>query len=163
MAGGGPGQTAPPPGQGGALNPEVQAIIKLVRTDPDFRNELKSVIAEALQPDLAKLKSELMGQMSANNAAAATSNIPPPMDYESIIQRDFPGSVLEEWSHNDESGSVYGFAETVSSHLIKHNNMTYLCDIKEVRSALVTFSTTSSTSSLGQFQGYPLIKARPRT
>lgn len=135
---GGPGQGPTTGGVGGSssggpVNPEVQAIIKLVRTDPDFRNELKSVIAEALQADMGKLKSELMGQMSGNNAAAASSHVPPPMDYLSIIQRDFPGASLEEWSHNDEAGSVYGFAETVTSHIIKQNNMTYLCDIKEVR------------------------------
>jgi hypothetical protein len=116
------------------VNPEVQAIVKLVRTDPDFRNELKTVIAEALQPDLDKLRTELMSQMSASNAAAATSNVPPPMDHDAIIQREFPGAILEEWSHHDEQGSVYGFAETVTTHIIRHNNMAYLCDIKDVRS-----------------------------
>lgn len=133
-------QGTPPGSQGrmvqggtGAANPDVQNIVRLVKSDPDFRNELKNVIAEALQPDLEKLRSDLLAQMSANNAAAASSNVPPPLDYDSIIQRDFPGAALEEWSHHDEQGSVYGFAETVSSHIIRHNNMAYLCDIKDVR------------------------------
>lgn len=131
---------ATPPGSVGKVlannatpNPEVQAIVRLVKSDADFRNELKNVIAEALQPDLEKLKSELLAQMSANNASAAASNSPPPLDHEAIIQRDFPGATLEEWSHHDEQGSVYGFAETVSSHIIRHNNMAFLCDIKDVR------------------------------
>lgn len=134
-----PAQGTPPGSQGRLVagsatpNPEVQAIVRLVKSDQDFRNELKNVIAEALQPDLEKLRSELLSQMSASNAAAASSNVPPPMDHEAIIQRDFPGAVLEEWSFLDEQGSVYGFAETVSSHIIRHNNMAYLCDIKEVR------------------------------
>jgi len=129
-----PGSQSRVPGASATPNPEVQAIVRLVKSDHDFRNELKNVIAEALQPDLEKLRSELLNQMSANNAVAASSNVPPPMDHDAIIQRDFPGAVLEEWSHVDEQGSVYGFAETVTSHIIRHNNMAYLCDIKDVRS-----------------------------
>jgi hypothetical protein len=126
-----PGSVGRVGGAAASLNPEVQAIVRLVKSDADFRNELKNVIAEALQPDLEKLKQELLGQMSANNVAAATSHVPPPLDHDAIIQRDFPGATLEDWSHHDEQGSVYGFAETVSSHIIRHNNMAYLCDIKD--------------------------------
>lgn len=121
------------PGAPSTANPDVQNIVRLVKSDPDFRNELKNVIAEALQPDLERLRAELLAQMSSNNAAAASSNMPPPLDHEALIQREFPGSSVEEWSHHDEQGSVYGFAETVSSHIIRHNNMAFLCSIKDVR------------------------------
>ena len=138
------------PGAPSTANPDVQNIVRLVKSDPDFRNELKNVIAEALQPDLERLRADLQAQMSSNNAAAASSNMPPPLDHEAIIQRDFPGATLEEWSHHDEQGSVYGFAETVSSHIIRHNNMAFLCDIKDVR------SSPFNTRSLAFFgRGYP--------
>jgi len=107
-----------------ASQPDIQAVLRLVRTDPDFRKELRDVIFETLQPEIDKLRDEMV---------AASAGEKPKLDSAAIIQREFPGSQLSQWTHQDAQGQVYGFPETIEVDVIKHNNMSYLCSIREVR------------------------------
>jgi len=63
--------------------------------------------------------------------ASASGGEKPKLDSVAIIQREFPGSQLSQWSHQDAQGQVYGFPETIEVDVIKHNNMSYLCSIRE--------------------------------
>lgn len=102
-------------------NVDVDALLKLVKTDQDFRNDLKAVIVEALKPELDKLKDELL-----------VSHRKKQLDSDEIIKREFPGASLEKWSHMDEQATVYGFKEMVNVDLIRYNNISYICCIKQV-------------------------------
>lgn len=105
----------------GTTSVDVESILKLVKTDQDFRNDLKAVIAETIKPELDKLKEELIASTEKKKLNA-----------EEIIEREFPGSTLEKWTHMDEQAVVYGFKEMISVDMIRYNNVSYLCCIKQV-------------------------------
>jgi len=117
-----------------AGQPDIQTVLRLVRTDPDFRKELRDVIFETLQPEIDKLREEL----------AASASERTKLDPQTIIQREFPGAQLSQWTHQDTQGQVYGFPETIEVDVIKHNNMSYLCSIREVRLHSISLFLTTS-------------------
>jgi hypothetical protein len=49
-----------------------------------------------------------------------------------ILNREFPGCPLEQWSTYDETGSVYGQPQTIQISYLKKGRSCYLCDIKPV-------------------------------
>lgn len=102
-------------------NVDVDALLRLVKSDQDFRNDLKAVIVEALKPELDKLKEDLLSSTKKKK-----------LNSEEIIAREFPGATLEKWSHMDEQAVVFGFKEMVNVDLIRYNNISYICCIKQV-------------------------------
>lgn len=115
---------------GAAAGVSKEDVLRLIRTDPQFRNELRDVITEFLQPEIEKLKEELLRELPPGSAQAIDR---PKLDAHSIIQKEFPGSEMAPWTHQDAAGVVYGFPETIEIDVIKHNNMSYLCSVREVR------------------------------
>jgi len=100
---------------------DLPSVLRLVRTDPDFRRELKDVISEMIKEDLDRLREEM------SNGGVEK----PKLDAAAIVAREFPGAQLTTWSHQDAQGQVYGFPETIEVELIRHNSMAYLCSIRE--------------------------------
>jgi hypothetical protein len=115
---------------GNAAGVSKEDVLRLIRTDAQFRSELRDVITEFLQPEIERLKEELLRELPPGSAQAVDR---PKLDAASIIQKEFPGSDMSPWVHQDAAGVVYGFPETIEIDVIKHNNMSYLCSVREVR------------------------------
>lgn len=92
----------------------------IVKNDPEFRRELRTMIADALRTELQRLRVDLLGNTDTS------------FNLHDILQREFAGCQITKWSYYDEKGSVYGFAETIEIDVIKRGNDTFLCNIKEV-------------------------------
>eukprot|EP01122_Echinamoeba_exundans_P015736 TRINITY_DN761_c0_g1_i2.p1 TRINITY_DN761_c0_g1~~TRINITY_DN761_c0_g1_i2.p1 ORF type:complete len:207 (+),score=33.69 TRINITY_DN761_c0_g1_i2:175-795(+) len=116
---------------GSAAGVSKEDVLRLIRTDAQFRSELRDVITEFLQPEIEKLKEELLRELPPGSAQTVDR---PKLEAASIIQKEFPGSEMSPWVHQDTAGVVYGFPETIEIDVIKHNNMSYLCSVREVRS-----------------------------
>lgn len=91
----------------------------IVKNDPEFRKELRAMIADALRTELQRLRTELLGITDAS------------FNLNDILQKEFAGCQITKWNYFDDKGSVYGFAETIDVDVIKRGNDTFLCNIKE--------------------------------
>lgn len=108
----------PPPSNNNTNN--KTAIMEIVKNDPEFRKELRTMIAEALKTELQRLRTDLLGITDTS------------YNLNDILQKEFAGCQITKWNYFDEKGSVYGFAETIDVDVIKRGNDTFLCNIKEV-------------------------------
>lgn len=112
------------------ISDETQYMLKLLRTDEEFRNEIKIIMKDALLTDLEKLRDDFISKEIEKKPTYL--NQPDPMDYETALQQQFPSYRLEEWSQLDQEGIVYGFPETINIRILYQSNLSFLCDIRDV-------------------------------
>jgi hypothetical protein len=145
------GNTAPRLSNAGSVDAsggntvDLQQVLRLLRTDPEFRRELKDVIMEFMEPEVQRLRDEMQQMAAEANSSGGSSAAKPPLSgsKEGIIAKEFPGSEASLWTHQDAQGQVYGFPETIEVDLIKHNNMSYLCNVRDVRSPRIVYIPSS--------------------
>lgn len=120
--------------------PSRATILQLFKASPELRAEVADVMAEVLRDELATIKAEISNQQqSADNqredgtspsqvsGAAYVSDL---SDLIAAAGKELPGSPLTKWSHHDDTGAVFGFADTIEIDVIRRENDTFICDIR---------------------------------
>jgi len=123
---------------GGAV-PSRTTVLQLFKASPELRAEVADVMAEVLRDELANIKAEISNQQTtADNqredgtapsvsGAAYVSDL---TDLISAASKELPGIPMTKWTHQDDTGTIYGFPDSIEIDIMKRDNDTYLCDIR---------------------------------
>eukprot|EP01129_Flabellula_baltica_P014536 TRINITY_DN6981_c0_g1_i1.p1 TRINITY_DN6981_c0_g1~~TRINITY_DN6981_c0_g1_i1.p1 ORF type:complete len:1107 (-),score=304.83 TRINITY_DN6981_c0_g1_i1:11-3331(-) len=105
----------------------------LLLNDDEFKAELSVLVKEVWAEEIELLRQEITqlsdsltfdlhggteGDVDLGNAQAAK-----------VIETEFPGSQIREWSFYDEAGTITGNPENISIKLVKEGGMTHICDV----------------------------------
>jgi hypothetical protein len=119
--------------------PSRASVLQLFKASPELRAEVADVMAEVLRDELANIKAEISNQQqTADNqredavgqplaGAAYVSDL---TELFAAATKELPGVPLSKWTHQDETGTIYGFPDTIEIDVMKRDNDTFLCDIR---------------------------------
>jgi hypothetical protein len=122
-----------------AGTPSRSTILQLFKASPELRAEVADVMSEVLRDELATIKAEISSQQqTADNqredGAAQTLTgaqyVSDLADLYAAAAKELPGTPLSKWTHQDESGTIYGFPEPIEIDIMRRENDTFLCDIR---------------------------------
>jgi len=91
-------------------------IMQLLKTDKDFRDEIKNIIRESVRSELLSFKEQYFR----------------PIDSDRIISEQFQGCTKTKWTQKDEEGIVFGNPGDIEVDLIQNNEVTYIYEVKSI-------------------------------
>lgn len=118
--------------------PSRATVLQLFKASPELRAEVADVMAEVLRDELANIKAEISNQQQQTDnqredGAPTISGAQYVSDLSELIaaaKKELPDVPLTKWTHQDETGTIYGFADTIEIDIMKRENDTFLCDIR---------------------------------
>jgi len=97
------------------LETSKTAIFQLLKTDTQFRDEVKEAIRQVLRPQFDAIIHEFIPAIHIDDVA-----------------KQFPGCKHSVWYHYDTSGAVYGAPSEVEVDILSNDEVTYMCQIRNV-------------------------------
>lgn len=114
-------------------------MLQLFKASPELRAEVADVMAEVLRDELANIKAEIsQQQQQADNqredgtgpALTGAQYVSDLSDLVAAATKELPDVPLQKWTYQDETGTIYGFPDTIEIDIMKRDNDTFLCDIR---------------------------------
>eukprot|EP01125_Pyxidicula_operculata_P014722 TRINITY_DN4938_c0_g1_i2.p1 TRINITY_DN4938_c0_g1~~TRINITY_DN4938_c0_g1_i2.p1 ORF type:complete len:169 (-),score=32.44 TRINITY_DN4938_c0_g1_i2:24-530(-) len=96
------------------INSQKANILRLLKSDPQFRDEIKQTVRQILRPKFESILNEFV----------------PQINIEDVINKHFPGCKHSTWRYFDDSQG--NTTNDIEIKTINKGNTVYLCDIRNV-------------------------------
>jgi len=119
--------------------PSRATVLQLFKASPELRAEVADVMAEVLRDELANIKAQISNQQttadnqredSTPQTISGAQYVSDMTDLVAAAGKELPGIPLTKWSHQDDTGTIYGFPDTIEIDVMKRENDTFICDIR---------------------------------